>query len=65
MPQKSFQTCHRPGQIAPMSFRAYESSRPWTRPGDGIKNDSSFSFFGYILTVRHETVAGSEGRNLN
>jgi hypothetical protein len=29
--QKNCQTCHRPGQIAPMSFLTYESSRPWAK----------------------------------
>jgi hypothetical protein len=33
--QKNCQTCHRPGQIAPMSFLTYESTRPWAR---AIKN---------------------------
>lgn len=26
---KHCQGCHRPGQIAPMSFLAYETTRPW------------------------------------
>jgi hypothetical protein len=29
--QKNCQSCHRPGQIAPMSFLSYESSRPWAK----------------------------------
>src|SRR5579864_8153793 len=29
--QKNCQTCHRPGQIAPMSFLAYQSTRPWAK----------------------------------
>src|SRR5262250_1065214 len=29
--QKNCQTCHRPGQIAPMSFLSYESVRPWAK----------------------------------
>ena len=29
--QKHCQTCHRPGEIAPMSFLTYESTRPWAR----------------------------------
>src|SRR5262252_5451541 len=29
--QKNCQSCHRPGQIAPMSFLDYESVRPWAR----------------------------------
>jgi hypothetical protein len=29
--QKNCQGCHRPGQIAPMSFLTYESSRPWAK----------------------------------
>jgi hypothetical protein len=29
--QKNCQTCHRPGQIAPMSFLSYESARPWAK----------------------------------
>jgi hypothetical protein len=29
--QKNCQTCHRPGQIAPMSFLNYESVRPWAK----------------------------------
>ncbi len=27
--QKNCQRCHRPGEIAPMSFLTYESTRPW------------------------------------
>jgi len=29
--QKNCQTCHRPGQIAPMSLLTYEQARPWAR----------------------------------
>ena len=29
--QKNCQSCHRPSEIAPMSFLAYESTRPWAR----------------------------------
>ena len=29
--QRSCVTCHRPGQIAPMSLRTYEEARPWAR----------------------------------
>src|ERR1700680_1346852 len=29
--QANCQTCHRPGQIAPMSFLTYESTRPWAK----------------------------------
>jgi Copper type II ascorbate-dependent monooxygenase, C-terminal domain len=29
--QKNCQTCHRPGQIAPMSFLTYEGTRPWAK----------------------------------
>ena len=29
--QKNCQTCHRPGNIAPMSFLTYESTRPWAK----------------------------------
>jgi hypothetical protein len=29
--QKDCQTCHRPGQIAPMSFLTYDSTRPWAK----------------------------------
>jgi hypothetical protein len=29
--QQSCQTCHRPGQIAPMSFLSYDTTRPWAR----------------------------------
>jgi hypothetical protein len=29
--QKNCQRCHRPGQIAPMSFLSYESTRPWAK----------------------------------
>src|SRR5215510_8284174 len=29
--QKNCQICHRPGQIAPMSFLTYESVRPWAK----------------------------------
>jgi hypothetical protein len=27
--QKNCETCHRPGQIAPMAFQTFESTRPW------------------------------------
>ncbi len=33
--QQNCQSCHRPGQIAPMSLLTYESTRPWAR---AIKN---------------------------
>ena len=29
--QKNCETCHRPGQIAPMAFQTFESTRPWAR----------------------------------
>ena len=29
--QRNCQECHRPGNIAPMSFLTYESSRPWAK----------------------------------
>jgi hypothetical protein len=29
--QKNCQNCHRPGQIAPMSFLTYQSTRPWAK----------------------------------
>src|SRR5208337_944000 len=29
--QKNCQTCHRPGQIAPMSFLTYKETRPWAK----------------------------------
>ena len=29
--QKNCQSCHRPGQIAPMSFLSYQSTRPWAK----------------------------------
>jgi hypothetical protein len=29
--QKNCESCHRPGQIAPMSFQTYDSARPWAR----------------------------------
>jgi predicted CXXCH cytochrome family protein len=29
--QKNCQTCHRPGQSAPMSLLTYEAARPWAR----------------------------------
>ena len=29
--QKHCQACHRPGEIAPMSFLTYESTRPWAQ----------------------------------
>src|SRR5262245_51332523 len=29
--QKNCQTCHRPGQVAPMSLLSYESARPWAK----------------------------------
>src|SRR5438445_3585211 len=29
--QRNCQTCHRPGQIAPMSFLTYLSARPWAK----------------------------------
>jgi hypothetical protein len=33
-------TCHRPGEIAPMSLLTYEQSRPWARAiRDNVRND--------------------------
>jgi hypothetical protein len=29
--QKNCQTCHRPGEVAPMSLLTYESARPWAK----------------------------------
>jgi hypothetical protein len=29
--QKNCQSCHRPGEVAPMSFLTYESTRPWAK----------------------------------
>src|ERR1051326_5756153 len=29
--QRSCQTCHRPGSIAPMSLQTYEEARPWAK----------------------------------
>ena len=29
--QKDCQSCHRPGEAAPMSFTSYESTRPWAK----------------------------------
>src|SRR6266851_449657 len=29
--QGNCQTCHRPGQVAPMSFLTYQSVRPWAK----------------------------------
>src|SRR5262245_555381 len=29
--QKNCQSCHRPGDIAPMSFLTYKDTRPWAR----------------------------------
>jgi hypothetical protein len=29
--QNNCQTCHRPGEIGPMSFLSYESTRPWAK----------------------------------
>ena len=29
--EKNCQSCHRPGQVAPMSFLTYESTRPWAK----------------------------------
>src|SRR5580698_3666127 len=29
--QKNCQSCHRPGQVAPMSLLTYQEARPWAR----------------------------------
>src|ERR671934_1214225 len=29
--QRNCQMCHRPGNIAPMSFLSYETTRPWAK----------------------------------
>src|SRR5262245_8611614 len=29
--QKNCQVCHRPGEVAPMSFLTYDSTRPWAK----------------------------------
>ena len=33
--QRSCQTCHREGSIAPMSLLTYEEARPWARSSPG------------------------------
>src|SRR5580693_3114017 len=33
--QRNCQGCHRPGEVAPMSFLTYETTRPWAK---AIKN---------------------------
>ena len=29
--QRNCQTCHRPGQVAPMSLLSYQEARPWAK----------------------------------
>jgi hypothetical protein len=29
--QKNCQSCHRPGEVAPMSFMTYQETRPWAK----------------------------------
>src|SRR5438128_8828306 len=29
--QRNCQVCHRPGEVAPMSFLSYDSTRPWAK----------------------------------
>src|SRR5580704_11927042 len=29
--QKNCQNCHRPGEVAPMSFLTYQEARPWAK----------------------------------
>src|SRR5882762_2219858 len=29
--QKNCQSCHRPGEVAPMSFLSYKETRPWAK----------------------------------
>lgn len=29
--QKNCQSCHRPGQVAPMAFLTYQETRPWAK----------------------------------
>jgi hypothetical protein len=37
--QDNCQTCHRPGEMAPMSFMTYEETRPWARAiGQAVSN---------------------------
>ena len=35
------ETCHRPGQIAPMSFLTYQSVRPWAKAMKAFSNHFS------------------------
>ena len=61
--QKNCQTCHRPGEIAPMSFLTYSDVRPWAkaikaawssgrcRPGSRIRSGAP------VLAVRTESAA--------
>jgi mono/diheme cytochrome c family protein len=36
--QQHCQTCHRPGEIAPMPFVTYKETRPWARSiGDAVR----------------------------
>ena len=36
--QKNCQSCHRPGEIGPMSFMTYKDTRPWARATHGVSS---------------------------
>ena len=42
--QANCQTCHRPGEVAPMSLLTYEQSRPWAqaiKKADAVEADAA------------------------
>src|SRR3954467_8585700 len=63
--QKNCQTCHRPGEIAPMSLLTYKDARPWAK---AIKNavvsrqmppwfaDPNYGHFANDRTLKDETI---------
>jgi hypothetical protein len=44
--QKNCQSCHRPGQIAPMPLLSYAEARPWAK---AMKTAALFPFFSLVV----------------
>src|SRR5213080_1268553 len=67
--QKNCQSCHRPGEVAPMSFLSYQTTRPWAKamkaaviqrkmPPGGLDPQYGHFIDNYTLTQREiDTIA--------
>src|SRR5690242_21702844 len=66
--QKNCQTCHRPGEVAPMSFLTYKDVRPWAKAmktAVALRKmppwfaDPQFGHFSYDHSLKPSEIEGS------